>query len=407
MTRLSLETETRFLKWYRGEYRDPKCKKMLKRWRNLALLDPIGFLQLVKNKNVSKKDSIEWLRTRPGARDYGFGSVGEKTLYLLRAELGLKNVGIAYQFNEKLILANDLTPEFLWALGVIAADGSVLKSAGNAVSISSKDPDLLEKLREILMVGDAPIFYEHSREQYKWFKLTISSKKFAEFLISIGMGEDKMTHLQVPDYIFFSPHFLRGIFDGDGCIQAAGGKRTSPRLHFVSVCEETIKRLQIYFEMVRGAEVRIYPNTVSKRSLNIEVTGNTARAIIAEVWADTETGKAVGLARKVSTAQEIIHMCNRHQVPVVAIDDSGVETTYLSQVSAARSVRSGATYKQIRNTGGDIQKSAKAHQMGKKGKRVRGYRWRYATAKEAKQARADAPPLISESLASLRLGTYG
>ena len=50
------------------------------------------------------------------------------------------------------------------------------------------------------------------------YNLVICNKLFIEYLVSIGLTPNKSKTIEMKNFIFNS-HFVRGVFDGDGCVR--------------------------------------------------------------------------------------------------------------------------------------------------------------------------------------------
>lgn len=122
-------------------------------------------------------------------------------------------------------------PKMAYVLGFIYADGSLLNTNKSSrtyyLSFSNNDYPLLEKIREALE-SEHRIYFRGKREiNYRnhtymakpSYVLRIGSKTIYQDLIEIGLQHKKSRIMTLPEiprkYFCF---FLRGYFDGDGCI---------------------------------------------------------------------------------------------------------------------------------------------------------------------------------------------
>jgi hypothetical protein len=117
---------------------------------------------------------------------------------------------------------------FYWA-GFIAADGSVQKRKYSKIlkiTLSTNDLKHLELFKKQILC-DCPI-KEYIVKPSKLVKtsnkcceIQIVSEKIFEDLARFNVVPDKTFIYQIPDWLLEHPlrhHFMRGYFDGDGCI---------------------------------------------------------------------------------------------------------------------------------------------------------------------------------------------
>ena len=119
-----------------------------------------------------------------------------------------------------------------YVLGLIYADGAVedvRKSSRTCyLTISSNDKSLLEQVRKTL--SSEHTIYSRKPRIVKFgsgksylcresFNIRIGNKEMFNDLINLGLTPRKSLHMRFPKIppIYFS-HFLRGYFDGDGCV---------------------------------------------------------------------------------------------------------------------------------------------------------------------------------------------
>lgn len=142
------------------------------------------------------------------------------------------------------------SPTMAYTLGLIFSDGAiedVRKSSRTCyVSISSKDYSLIQQVKQILS-SNHNIYIKKPRlhtfkdgKTYlsaKQFVLRIGSKEMFQDLINLKVTPRKSLRLKFPDvpkkYFKF---FLRGYFDGDGCISIYKRNNKTPRPILVFTC---------------------------------------------------------------------------------------------------------------------------------------------------------------------------
>lgn len=120
--------------------------------------------------------------------------------------------------------------EKAYFLGLLFADGNVYN---NTITISLKrcDRDILEKFKSSIE-GEMNI-YDYKNESI----LKFSDKLFKEFLIYQGVTPNKSLTIKYPKIKkCFDRHFIRGYFDGDGCISIHKDKRDGSQRGQVNIC---------------------------------------------------------------------------------------------------------------------------------------------------------------------------
>ncbi len=110
-----------------------------------------------------------------------------------------------------------MTPKSAYVLGLVFSDGNITQHH-RCLSFSSKDKDLLELVRELIETS-AEIRYEHNKNG-EWWNLYIYRKALVETLLPYGVTPAKSKTIifpKLPEEVL--PDFIRGVFDGDGCIR--------------------------------------------------------------------------------------------------------------------------------------------------------------------------------------------
>jgi hypothetical protein len=108
------------------------------------------------------------------------------------------------------------SPSIAWTVGLMATDGNL--SRRHALSITSKDRDLLDTVKDCLGLTNALGVTTNGRGGRYW-KLQWRDRRFYEWLTVVGLTPAKsltLGPLAVPDEFFAD--FLRGCLDGDGSI---------------------------------------------------------------------------------------------------------------------------------------------------------------------------------------------
>lgn len=110
------------------------------------------------------------------------------------------------------------SPSFAYAIGLIVTDGN-LSPDGRHISFSSKDIELIRHFLDALGISEQYIGKKTSGYTGKSdsFVVQFGDVLFYRFLLEIGLMPNKskvLKEITIPKELF--PHFLRGLFDGDG-----------------------------------------------------------------------------------------------------------------------------------------------------------------------------------------------
>lgn len=119
------------------------------------------------------------------------------------------------------------TEEKAYILGFFFADGTTMEFNGKLIGVSftqlEQDVDILEKIKSAMKSSN--VFYKETQKtnEKTKYKLSIRSKQLAKRVRELGAGPKKSLTLKFPDENIFKSkdlirHFIRGYFDGDGCI---------------------------------------------------------------------------------------------------------------------------------------------------------------------------------------------
>jgi len=148
--------------------------------------------------------------------------------------------------------------DMAYILGLWYADGHITKGGPQksvyvfSIALHNDDSEILIKIMN--KMNSTYKIYQHT-ENVKAFK--INSKPIYEDIISLGGCERKSLDLTFPKNIpnEFVPDFIRGYFDGDGCINYHSNMKAF-RTTFVCGCKEFLeeihKRLKLIDQTLKG-----------------------------------------------------------------------------------------------------------------------------------------------------------
>ena len=122
-----------------------------------------------------------------------------------------------------------------WCLGIMFSDGNV-SSERDLMSITMADLDVLEKFKSSIQ-SQSPIRLVKSRKlnHKQLYRLDFTSSSIKSRLIELGCIPNKSLTVTYPELIDgMDRHFIRGVFDGDGCISVT---KTGRRLFIIGTLD--------------------------------------------------------------------------------------------------------------------------------------------------------------------------
>lgn len=143
------------------------------------------------------------------------------------------------------------TPEKAYWLGFLYADGYVSES--NSVlelTLKESDREHVERFRDF-MISDAKVYERKSKikgEVFTSYRVSICSQQVVSDLVQQGCHQNKSLTLEPPKNVpsELIRHFIRGYFDGDGCVYA---RPNGNGINFVgtqSILEWIQKEIDVY-----------------------------------------------------------------------------------------------------------------------------------------------------------------
>lgn len=186
-------------------------------------------MKLKKIINTLSKDEVisEYLKYKT-LREFGKAyDVSQQTITRLMDHYGVQrtkpnNGNKKHYFNECYFKAIDSEEKAYW-LGFIYADGCVYKGTGCSLrlQINLKYDDISHLRRFQKAIGSDYTIQVKDIDKYKVALLKINSTKMCKDLINLGVVEKKSLVCSFPSISeeYYS-HFIRGLFDGDGCVSA-------------------------------------------------------------------------------------------------------------------------------------------------------------------------------------------
>ncbi len=155
------------------------------------------------------------------------------------------------------------TPDKAYWLGFLYADGHVDKEGGKvSCSLKREDKPHLELLASIFgeVIKDTAYYDDRVKKVVLQSLLIIGCKYLNNRLRSLGFYNDKTFTADGKVLDFISDnlirHFLRGYFDGDGCVSLTGGKLSEV---YFSGTRNMVERLEgVILGLVDGLNSPVY-----------------------------------------------------------------------------------------------------------------------------------------------------
>ena len=160
-------------------------------------------------------------------------------------------------------IQNITIPSMSWVMGFTATDGCIWDAKSCyclEYGIHQQDLDILKKIRKVLKVNDRLIRFrdivdKRSGTVTPTCRLRVYGKDIYKAFQTWNIGERKSLDIKFPHDIPFMRDFLRGAFDGDGCISLY--KTTTINKLFICGCsEEFIEGCKTEFDKL-GIESKI------------------------------------------------------------------------------------------------------------------------------------------------------
>ena len=138
-----------------------------------------------------------------------------------------------YFYNERFFQKIDTEHKAYW-LGFLFADGCVCDKGIVTLTLNEKDKYILEDFKKSIEAFDTPLTYNKKSNSYS---LNFYSVNMTNDLIRLGCIPNKSLCLMPPNEVpkQLLHHFIRGYFDGDGCISIT--KKYRPCLSFLGTLE--------------------------------------------------------------------------------------------------------------------------------------------------------------------------
>lgn len=149
-----------------------------------------------------------------------------------------------YNFTEDYFETID-TEDKAYFLGFILADGCVrsIKSQKMTLKLKKDDFSIIETFINFINYQGLPYYFDD------YVQITLSGSKIIDDLNNLGITENKTMIVKypiIPENL--NRHFMRGVFDGDGCISIHHDKRDNSDRGQVNICSGSINFINTYVD---------------------------------------------------------------------------------------------------------------------------------------------------------------
>lgn len=209
-------------------------------------------------------------------------------------------------FNQDIFDSID-TPEKAYWLGFFYADCYNCDITNTVtVSLQISDFDHLAKLAHFMNLPKDKITYTKNNQGYEYYTLKMYSKHLSGQLTKLGCPRAKSFIITYPNYLLqnLHAHFIRGIFDGDGCLTfRENTKEWKWSLATTDMCCEVIQDI-----FLKNIGIIVNYHNISKTEHNtceLESSGNEKITKIMH-WLYDVSSKEMRLDRKYNLLTSIV-----------------------------------------------------------------------------------------------------
>ena len=161
------------------------------------------------------------------------------------------------QINENFF--SKWSQKMAYVLGLLMTDGclSRAKRGSYRLSLCLNDGELLQKVAKAMGSDHAVALSKHQEGLYIFI---VGREKLTQALMRLGMTPRKSRNLEFPDVPGeYLGSFIRGVFDGDGCVFLDPNSRHYPlRTNFGSASKNFIRELEATLKALGLPERNIY-----------------------------------------------------------------------------------------------------------------------------------------------------
>lgn len=120
------------------------------------------------------------------------------------------------------IFSRGLNQDNCYILGLIWSDGCLSfdkHSKRYRITIAMNDEEIINKIHDMICPNKKLYVYKHPNGRTGTYYVISHNEADIRFLRELGLCERKSKNTKIPELPEHSlPHFVRGLFDGDGCV---------------------------------------------------------------------------------------------------------------------------------------------------------------------------------------------
>jgi len=173
-------------------------------------------------------------------------------------------------YNYNLKFFDEINEESSYFIGLLFADGSISDKGKITLNLSKKDIEIIEVFKQKLNTNK-PIF---SVKKTNSLSFSFQNKMISEQLKNFGLIPNKSLILKFSDKIpnKYLKDYIRGYFDGDGCVSITKNKHTSSlRVHFVGTYEMLEGIQNVLIKELNITKTKINQLTKGKNTFQFEI----------------------------------------------------------------------------------------------------------------------------------------
>lgn len=215
-------------------------------------------------------------------------------------------MGVRLKVNETFF--DIWSPDMAYVLGFFYADGNIQHSPairGKYIRVTNTDRDRIEIIKQLMDAEHSVVCLPQGLKQQKQrFGLSIGNQKIYDRLIEIGMTPNKsltMLFPQLPQHCISA--FVRGYFDGDGCICIAYSlsekSRSIKRMRTIFTCgsSQFLAALKDLLDIYAGMDQSYFHEHTKKGAYQLRYSTKQSIRLFKFMY-QTPLSKGLYLARK-------------------------------------------------------------------------------------------------------------